>query len=253
MNLVAVIPARASSTRLPNKPLADICGRPMVWWTHKRCIDTKVFSRVIVATEDQEIVNACQGYGIEALLTRSDHPNKIYRVHEVSRSVAADYYVCVNGDEPLTEAANIMAVIPASVDQAAIVTTGLMTDSADAVGIVDPTNIKVVATASGRCLFQSRAPVPLPHASLDYRYQKYVGIEGFNRRALDFYTSTPMGPLERIEAIDQLRFLEHGHSFQVANVSAGSISVDTPKDLAAVRQVIAERIAAGIDPETGVE
>lgn len=244
MKIVAIIPARYRSTRFPGKPLADICGKPMIWWVYSRVSQVKCFREVFVAIDDDAIREECEKYGIKYMMTRDDHPEHISRIHEVSEKVSADLYVCVNGDEPLIDPRCIESAIPKNVGEDFFF-SGAIRRLSDPAETMDPANIKVAISDNGRCVYMSRTPVPYPKGTLMFKYNKYVGIECFSKRALDFFVSTPQGNLERIEDIDHLRFLENGKSITFAYVDSESISVDTPKDLEKVRILLAEKLKNG--------
>ena len=244
MKIIAVIPARYQSSRFPGKPLADICGKPMIWWVYQQVIKANNIEQVVVAIDDARIEEVCQKYNIEYLMTNSNHPDHICRVKEVSDKVEADYYICVNGDEPLIDASLINSIVPKEKIEYPYF-SGAMRVLNDPVQTIDPANIKVVTNKQGKCLYLSRSPIPYPKGSLEYSYQKYIGIECFNKTALDFFASTPMGVIERIEDIDHIRFLENGITMQFNLVDSDSLSVDTEKDLEFVRNVIHKKLFKG--------
>lgn len=230
MKIIAIIPARYSSTRFPGKPLADICGKPMIWWVYNQVSQVKSFYEVFVAIDDDRIKTVCEDLGIKYVMTRNNHPDHISRIQEVSERVEADIYVCVNGDEPLISPTCIEQALP-SIDETDIFFVGAMRKMTDAAETIDPSRIKVVVSDTGRCLYITRTPAPYPKGSLMFAYNKYVGIESFSKDALDFFVNTPQANLEKIEDIDHLRFLEHGKELRFKYVDSESISVDTPKDL----------------------
>ena len=230
MKIIAVIPARYSSTRFPGKPLADICGKPMIWWVYNQVRQVNRFSDVFVAIDDERIRLVCETFGIKYVMTRADHPDHIARIHEVSEKIQADLYVCVNGDEPLISPKCIEQALPDD-SESHVFFSGAMRKMSDAAETIDPSRIKVVVSDTGRCLYITRVPAPYPKGSLMFCYNKYVGIECFSKEALDFFVHTPQANLERIEDIDHLRFLEHGKELRFKYVDSESISVDTPKDL----------------------
>ena len=238
MKIVAVIPSRYASTRLPGKPLVDICGKPMIWWVYNRVKQVTEFDSVVVATDDERIASACKKYGMNYIMTRNDHPDHIARIHEVSEIVDADYYVCINGDEPLIDSDSIRRVLPKKTVTDREYFGGAMIELIDPAETIDFAKIKLAVSKEGRCVYMSRTPVPYPRGTLLFRYKKYVGIECFNKKALDFFVSTSMGELEKIEDIDHLRFLENGKTLMFTMVDSESISVDTPKDLEKVRLMI---------------
>ena len=237
IKIAGVIPARYKSTRFPGKPLADICGRPMIWWVYQQVEKTGVFDHIVCAIDDARIQSACEMYELNYVLTKQTHPDHISRIHEVSTRIEADYYMSINGDEPLISPECILPVLPQSIIKEPYF-GGAMRMLKDPAETIDFSNIKLVVSENGRCLYMSRTPVPYPRGSLFFEYKKYVGVECFNKAALDFFVNTPMGSLEKIEDIDHLRFLENGIELHFAYVDSESISVDTPKDLEKVRKII---------------
>lgn len=244
MKVLAIIPARYSSTRFPGKPLADICGKPMIWWVYQQVCKAKCFDNVVVAIDDDRIKDVCEEYGIYYVMTRKNHPDHISRVHEVSDRISADIYVCVNGDEPLISPEIIEQTVPKHLPEDFFF-SGAVRKLSDPAETIDPANIKVVLTDTGHCIYISRTPVPFPKGTLLFTYNKYVGIECFSKEALDFFVHTPMGSVERVEDIDHLRFLEHGKNLVFKHVDSDSISVDTPKDLEKVRKIIERKHLGG--------
>lgn len=245
MKIIGVIPARYKSSRFPGKPLADICGKPMLWWVFNKVKEIDCFNSVICAIDDERIESACKEYGIKYVMTRNDHPDHIARIHEVSNKIEADYYMCINGDEPLVSKECILPVLPTEVHEEAFF-GGAMRILTDPAETIDFANIKlVVSDNTGKCLYMSRTPVPYPRGTLLFKYKKYVGVECFNKKALDFFVNTPMNDLEKVEDIDHLRFLANGIDLHFNYVDSESISVDTPKDLEKVRNIIMDKIKKG--------
>ncbi|MBQ3655004.1 MAG: 3-deoxy-manno-octulosonate cytidylyltransferase [Synergistaceae bacterium] len=237
MKILCVIPARYASTRMPGKPLADICGKPMLWWVYHRVKDIDVFAEVICAVDDERISRVCEDFGMKYILTSPNHPEHISRIQEVSGKIPADYYMCINGDEPMISPECILPVVPDRISSEPYFggAMRLLTSPAE---VIDPANIKLAVTSSGKCLYMSRNPVPYPKGTLSVKYRKYVGVECFNSSALNFFVRTPKGILETYEDIDHLRFLENGIPLYFTAVESESISVDTPKDLDFVREKI---------------
>lgn len=243
MRTVAIIPARYESSRLRGKPLADICTRPMIWWVYYRVLQCEKIDAVYVATDDIQIQQVCARYGINSVMTSPLHRSSTERLYEVAQTIAADVYVCVNGDEPLIEPAIVEQVIPEEGDS--FFASNLMTKIHNPVEAVDDTNIKVVTDEAGTALFMSRSPIPHPKSSVDYAYYKHLGVLAYSLEALCFFAQTPRGPLEAIEDINELRFIEHGKKLQMIPVEAHTLSVDTPKDLEFVRGVIQKKLERG--------
>ena len=242
MKIKAIIPARYQSTRLPGKPIVDICGKPMLWWVYNRINKIEIFDDVICAIDDKRIQKVCKENNMKYVITSSEHPNHISRVHEVSTKINADYYVCVNGDEPLINAKCILPIIPKETHPGPLF-SGTMRKLTDPAETIDFANIKLlISDTTGRCLYMSRTPAPYPRGTLNVTYKKYVGVECFNKSALDFFVHTQMGSLEKAEDIDHLRFLENGIELHFNYVESESISVDTIKDLEFVREKIAKEI-----------
>lgn len=247
-----VIPARLASSRLPNKPLADIHGKPMV----VRVIEAAQKARnngIWVATDDVSIVAAVEAHGYPAILTRTDHPSGTDRIAEVAQKLGwaeDDIVVNVQGDEPLIAPGLIDAVASALVEnrEAAISTAAHEIHEADA--FFNPNVVKVVCTAAGRALYFSRAPLPWARDafSLDKNRLpaqlgalRHIGLYAYRVGFLQYYGVLAMSPLEELEALEQLRALWHGYSIQVVKTpEAPPAGVDTPADLERVRTVFAE-------------
>lgn len=242
MKYVGIIPARYSSTRFPGKPLADICGKPMIWWVYNQVKKVKQFSEVFVALDDERIQSVCEQYGIKYMMTQNNHPEHISRIHEVSEKVKADIYVCVNGDEPLISPTVIEQALPIG-EESDVFFSGAMRKLTDPAETFDPANIKLAVNNRNESIYISRAAMPFPKGTLLFNYYKYVGIECFSKEALDFFVSTAKGRLEKIEDIDHLRFLENHKILKFKEVNSESISVDTPKDLEKVRMIMSNIIA----------
>jgi 3-deoxy-manno-octulosonate cytidylyltransferase (CMP-KDO synthetase) len=239
--IIGVIPARYASSRFPGKPLADIHGKPMIWWVYQQAKKVTEFSEVYVATDDERIAAAVKAFGGYAAMTSGKHPNHISRIHEVSEKIAADFYVCINGDEPLVSRDSISAVLKGTRAADEPYFRGAMRSLSNPSETLDTAKIKLAVSADGRCVYMSRIPIPYPQGTLLFDYKKYMGIEAFNKAALDFFVNTPMGRLEKIEDIDHLRFLENNVPLYFVDVESDSISVDTPKDLEYVSAVINKR------------
>lgn len=249
MKVVGIIPARYASTRLPGKPLKDILGHPMIWWVYHRVCEAEGLDEVYVATDDERIREVCDQNRIPVIMTSSEHRTAAHRLQEVSEKLEADFYVQLNGDEPLINISAISAAIPASVPTDREFGTNIITEITDPAQVQDPSNIKMVFDDRMRALYMSRIPIPFPFKSIDYTYYKHVGIIGYNKKMLDFYKNSVPGRLETIEGIDTLRFLDYGKELQLILVNdCRCLSVDTEKDL---QMVIRMMKASGGDGETG--
>lgn len=239
MNIIGVIPARYQSSRFPGKPLADICGKPMIWWVYQQAKKVEEFDQVVVATDDKRIADACKQYGISVVMTSDSHPTHVHRIHEVSEEIAADYYVVVCGDEPLISVDVIRAALPKeNHDSQKMYVGGLCRYFTDPAEVIDPANIKVFTNDNDECILLSRAIVPFPYKTVLFKYKKVVGVECYNKKALDFFVSTPKGSLESIEDVTLQRFLENKIHIIYRLVDSVSLSVDTPRDLEKVIDII---------------
>lgn len=242
MKIIGVIPARYNSSRFPGKPLMDICGKPMLWWVYHQVKKVRGMAEVYVATDDERIRLMCREHSLDCVMTKSTHRTSTERVYEVAQQVQADYYVAINGDEPLISPRVIEKILPREEPDRDFYVANLMTEIKRPVEAIDPSNIKVVVNAEGTALFMSRSPVPYPKKTLEYKYYKHVGVLLYNFKALEFFANTAPGYNEKIEDINELRFIEHNKHLKMICVEAGSLSVDTPRDLERVRMIMKERI-----------
>ena len=245
MKIIGVIPARYKSSRLPGKPLKQICGRLMIWWVYNQLKKSNRIDEIYVLTDDERIENYCKGENIPVLMTSDNHPDHISRVHQASTIIDADCYVCVNGDEPLLESIYVDETIPNEIEQDIPLYFGATIKLYDAAKVIDFANIKLVLNEKNKCIYMSRNAVPYPRGTLDFCYYKYVGIECYNKAALDFFVNTKMGKAEKIEDIDHLRFIENGVDLYFKEIESESISVDTQKDLDYVRTIMKEKLDSG--------
>lgn len=241
MKVVGIIPARYASTRLPGKPLKDILGHPMIWWVYQRVCTVDKLDEVYVATDDDRIKAVCETYDIPVVMTANTHRAAAHRLQEVSETISADFYVQLNGDEPLINTEAIAAAIPDKVPHDKEFGTNIITEMTDAAQVMDASNIKMVFDNDMNALYMSRTPIPYPFKAIDFKYYKHVGIIGYNKKMLDFYKNTQPGKFEIIEGIDTLRFLDYGKQLKLFLVpSCHSLSVDTEKDLEMVTKMIKE-------------
>lgn len=234
MKIICVIPARAESSRFFEKPLALICGKPMIQWVYEHCLEVERFDEVYVATDSEKIQLAAEAFGAKVIMTSSQHDTATERLYEVSTRIPADLYVMVNGDEPLLTRDAIVQCIPDHLEPDQLFVSNLMTDFSNPVEVVDCTNLKIVTAADNRCLFISRSPIPYPKGGMDYVYHKFVGVGAFTPKALEYYHNTPRGPIEKIEENDSFRFIENHVPIYYYNCHCKSLSVDTRKDIEGV-------------------
>jgi len=254
---VAIIPARLASTRLPGKALIELAGKPMVCWVAERARSAKNVSRVIVATDNQEIVKRVQEHGIEAVMTDPGHATGTDRVAEVAATLPeAGVIVNVQGDEPMISPETIERAVETMFTDpvAGIVTTWEPINSLEELLNFDA--VKVVAGDDGYALYFSRSPMPFPREAylrhgdpnealaeepgLWPNYRKHTGLYVYRREVLLEFPRWPQTTLERYEGLEQLRALEHGVKIRLIPATSSSIGVDTPEDLEKVRAMIEE-------------
>lgn len=238
MKIIGVIPARYKSTRFPGKPLADICGKPMIWWVYNQAVKVKEFHSVYVATDDERIKSACEKEHMNVIMTSDKHPTGTDRIGEVARKIPADLYVNIQGDEPMLEPEVIKAAIKPFYDDGKLLVSNLMAPIDDPVDAVNFTVPKVITNKDGIGIYLTRATAPYPKGSIGYKYYKQVCVYGFKPQALEFYCNSERGKIEQIEDIEILRFIEAGYRVQFIEVENNSIAVDTEKDLEKVRNIL---------------
>lgn len=239
MKTLGVVAARYASTRFPGKALADIGGRPMVWWVYQQALKSQKLTEVVVATDDKRIEDVCKQYNMNVIMTSSENRTTANRMYEVAQTMAADFYITINGDEPMIDPVAIDAAIPDYVTQEYEYGTNTICEMTDPIDVMDPSNIKVVFNEKYEALYMSRTPIPYPYGTLDFTYYKHVGVLGYNKKMLEFYQNSEPGYFEKIESIDTLRFLDYGKKLQFFKVNIEkSLSVDTPKDLEKVKKIM---------------
>jgi 3-deoxy-manno-octulosonate cytidylyltransferase (CMP-KDO synthetase) len=246
-NVLAVIPARYESTRFPGKALAPIAGKPMIQHVIDRVRQARRVTRIVVATDDDRIVRSVEGFGGQAVLTRRDHRSGTERIAEVAAQIEAAIYVDVQGDEPLIDAETIDSVVASMLEDDAVQLATPCTAITRAAEIMDPNIVKVVFDFEGNALYFSRAPVPWVReadAPVAAQHRKHIGVYAFRRDALLDYPTLPPGDLERVEGLEQLRWLENGYRIRVVESSYNAVSVDVPADVARVEELLKGRGAA---------
>ena len=237
--VVAVIPARYQSTRLPGKPLADIQGRPMIEHVHRAAAQARTIDAVLVATDDRRVADAVHAFGGIAVMTRPDHATGSDRLAEVAAALEAAIVVNVQGDEPLILPEQIDAAVHTVLDRPDEVMGTLRRAIQDAAELDNPAVVKVVVDATGHALYFSRAPIPFARATAHPPAMwKHLGLYAYRRDFLLRMARLAPTPLERTESLEQLRVLEHGFRIATAETTADTIGVDTPQDLDRVRRLV---------------
>ncbi len=230
--ILGVIPARYASSRFPGKALVPIAGKTMLQHVWERASQARYLSSLVIATDDERIRDAAEGFRASVKMTGADHATGTDRVAEIASGSNAEIIVNIQGDEPLID--------PAAIDAAIL---GLLNDDDTPMGtlkkriereheIADPNVVKVVTDASHNAIYFSRSPIPYVRdaAGESTTYFKHIGLYVYRREFLLGYSDMPVGPLERAERLEQLRALENGHRIRVVETEYESLGVDTPED-----------------------
>jgi len=258
--VAVVIPARYASTRLPGKPLADIHGRPMIEWVVRRAKEAAV-GEVLVATDDERVARAVEGFGGRAMMTSPSHASGTDRVAEVAAELDCDVVINVQGDEPLLASTDIRRLVEPFRGEGAPAVVTLMTPIRDLEQMFDTNVTKVVTDREGRALYFSKAPIPYDRAAWPRGVgggkasggdisgaRKHLGIYAYSREFLMQVPALPVTRLEAVEKLEQLRFLEYGYTVRVLETETDSPGVDSAEDLERVRRLIGESGGKHVQP-----
>ena len=238
--VLGVIPARLASTRLPNKVLREIAGRPMLAWVVEAAHACPQLDTVIVAADSEEVVSLCHRNSWPVQLTSPDLPSGSDRVHAVTRLYPADIYINIQGDEPLLRPEHLTALLRPFSNPAVDITTLKVRCTPE--NVANPNAVKVVTAADGRALYFSRAAIPYDRdAAGTPVYWKHLGLYAYRKSALDRFATLVPSPLELAERLEQLRLLENGLNLYVEPTEHDTIGVDTEADLALVEVLLRKR------------
>jgi 3-deoxy-manno-octulosonate cytidylyltransferase (CMP-KDO synthetase) len=242
IRIAGVIPARLSSTRLRRKVLREIAGRPMVEWVWRAAAASGLMDPVVVATDSEEVAEVCRLRGIPVAMTSPDCPSGSDRVREVARTLDAEVYVNIQGDEPTLTAEFFPPLL--KLFERAEVEVGTLAVECKREEWGNPNAVKVVTALDGRALYFSRAAIPFDRDGVLAGqaeeigvgagfggYRKHLGIYAYRKAALDRFAALAPSPLEKIERLEQLRLLENGIEIYVADAPRDTIGVDTEEDL----------------------
>jgi 3-deoxy-manno-octulosonate cytidylyltransferase (CMP-KDO synthetase) len=236
--VVAVIPARLASVRLPGKVLRLIAGVPMLGWVYRAALACPQLDQVLIATDSKEVVDYADSQGWPSIMTSATLASGTDRVHAVAAIVDADIYVNIQGDEPLIRREHIDALLQPFTRTGAEVTT--LSTPCSPEEINDPNAVKVVAALDGRALYFSRATIPY-NRGVALAPRKHLGIYAYRKAALRRFAELPRSPLEAAEQLEQLRLLEEGISIHVVPTPFDTIGVDTEEDLLAAERVLQQQ------------
>jgi 3-deoxy-manno-octulosonate cytidylyltransferase (CMP-KDO synthetase) len=240
MRVIGIIPARLAATRLPDKPLLDIAGKPMIQRVWERAREAVCLEEVLIATPDEAIRRAVEAFGGIAIMTSPDHRSGTDRLAEAAAGLEADVIVNIQGDEPLIDPTAIeSAVAPFSLNtQHSTLNTVSMTSlmcPCPPEDLDNPACVKVVCDLAGNALYFSRARLPYSRTDTDSPVMQHVGLYAYRREFLLQFAKLPPTPLEQTESLEQLRALENGHRIRMVPIPTAPLSVDTPEDLSRVR------------------
>lgn len=246
MSTVALIPARLSSTRLPRKVLADIHGHPLIWHVWQRVSQSKEIDQVMIATDSSEVAEVAAAFGAQVIMTSPDCRSGTERIASVIDQLDGDLILNVQGDEPLVDPGMLDALVQKWKSSSCDLITPVyrIKEQQD---LASPNVVKVIRASDGRALYFSRSPIPylrdFPFDSwLDHAiFWGHIGVYGYRRDVLYHYFDLPQSPLENLERLEQLRFLEAGYSIQTVETEYHAVSVDVIEDLEKVRQMIANQ------------
>jgi 3-deoxy-D-manno-octulosonate cytidylyltransferase len=232
-SVIAVIPARYSSTRLPGKPLAEIDGVPMIVRVWRQASLSHSIDRVIVATDHDRVASVIRAAGGEAIMTCSDHPSGTDRIAEVARSLEAQIFINVQGDLPFIAPADLDALAGKILSEPGLAMATLATPINEEQEWRNPNIVKLVRDYRGDALYFSRGPIPFDRdRAFPSNALRHIGVYGYRRDILLRFAAFPPGVLEQVERLEQLRVLERGLKIRVVDSVAPSLEIDTPEDLA---------------------
>ena len=234
---IGIIPARLAATRLPNKPLLDIAGKPMVQWVYERAKSARMLDDVLVATPDEEIFARVESFGGKAVMTSPAHRSGTDRLAEAAESLDADLILNIQGDEPLLDPGSVDALAEAMMRYPDVPMGSLMC-RLEAEEEDNPAVVKVVTDQQGLALYFSRARIPYPRDREAAEPRKHIGIYAYRRDFLLAFPNMAPTPLERAESLEQLRALENGYRIMMVETEFSPTSVDTQEDLERVRQIL---------------
>jgi 3-deoxy-manno-octulosonate cytidylyltransferase (CMP-KDO synthetase) len=235
MKVVGIIPARLAATRLPDKPLLDIAGKPMIQRVWERAEAASSLHDLMVATPDERVKQAVEAFGGRAVMTSVERRSGTDRLAEAARGIHADLIVNIQGDEPLIDPLSIDVAVAPLLADASLSMSSLMCPCPEE-ELDNPATVKVVTDLKGDALYFSRSRVPFPRSDeAGIAVMQHVGLYVYRRDFLLTFASLSPTPLERTESLEQLRALEHGYKIRMASIAQAPLSVDTPEDLDRVR------------------
>ena len=210
----------------------------MIWWVYKQASRVTEFDELMVATDSDKIYDACREYDINVVMTKDTHPTGTDRLGEIAEKSDADFFVNIQGDEPLIEPEVIKSIVDYKIENPDVDVINTMTVLKENQDVNDISIVKVAAAKNKDMLYLSRSPIPRSKKGEEVRYMRHLGLYGLSREALLFYSHTERGFLESIEDVEMLRFLENGYRIKILEVETKSLGVDNPEDIAKVESVM---------------
>lgn len=237
MKAIGVIPARYGSTRFPGKPLALINGIPMIQRVYEQVSQSKLLDKIVVATDHKKIKETVEAFGGNVVMTSTEHETGSDRMAEVTTKVEGDFYVNIQGDEPLIRYELVDALVEAAKDSPEAVVTAktAITNSEDA---SNPNVVKVVTNNQGFALYFSRSQIPYNRDDVELTYYKHLGIYGYPKSVINEFVKLPTSNIEEVEVLEQLRLLDNGYTIKVVETDYNVVGVDTPEDIEKVERIL---------------
>jgi len=240
-DFVVVIPARLNSGRLGRKPLADICGKPMILHTYERALEATSRNNIFVATDSNEILDVCQKANANCVMTSEKCITGTDRIAEFAEKISAKVYINLQGDEPIMDSKNIVKMINKGVQEPDSIINGWSSIHTKR-DYLSRTIPKVVVKENGDLMYMSRSPIPGNKSNEFIEAKRQICVYSFPLKALQFIAANPIkSPVEEIEDIEILRFLETGWRIKMIELSGSSVAVDTPRDLQMVRRIMGHK------------
>ncbi len=238
MTIIGIIPARMAASRFPGKPLAPLCGRPMIEHVYRRATRAACLDRVYIATPDREVYEAARRFDAPAIMTSAAHTRATDRVAEAAQGLDADVFINIQGDEPLLEPAALDLLGEAMQADPTLACANLVNQIENEQDFRNQNQIKVVCDRRSNVLYMSRQPIPFSPQGRGTGLRQ-LGVIAFRRDFLATFAALPQTPLERVESIDVLRAIEHGFTIRAVVSRHASFGVDTPEDLHAAATALA--------------
>jgi 3-deoxy-manno-octulosonate cytidylyltransferase (CMP-KDO synthetase) len=238
--ILGVIPSRYASTRLPGKPLLDICGKTMLEHVYRRALASGVFFRVIIATDDERIFDASKKFGGDVLMTRADHPDGSSRAAEVAHSIDTDYVINIQGDEPMLDPRMLKELAEGFMADKDADSATVCVPISSKEDMSNPNIVKVARAQNGRALYFSRSLIPYPRNITGCPVYEHLGIYAFTKAFLLKFVELPPTPLMKTESLEQLRILENGYTMAVILTQYPSLgpNVNTLEDIEKIRRIM---------------